>query len=123
MFVVWAGNTCPHYKTKEMPLLWRIIMTKENRQFLEIYLEGIFRCRAKVENILNTEGKHQCVNICCRFPDQLRVSIDITPSEEIQLYGTLAQIDARKKVIAEQVYREILLMRVRTLCNVELGYF
>lgn len=26
MYVVWTGNTCPHYKTKEMPLLWRIIM-------------------------------------------------------------------------------------------------
>lgn len=29
MLLVWTGNTCPHYKTKEMPLLWRFIMKRK----------------------------------------------------------------------------------------------
>lgn len=28
MSVVWTGNTCPHYKTKEMSLLWRFIVVQ-----------------------------------------------------------------------------------------------
>lgn len=29
MLLVWAGNTCSHYKTKEMPLLRRFIMKRK----------------------------------------------------------------------------------------------
>lgn len=29
MLLVWTGNTCPHYKTKEMPLLRRFIMKRK----------------------------------------------------------------------------------------------
>lgn len=29
MLLVWTGNNCPHYKTKEMSLLWRFIMKRK----------------------------------------------------------------------------------------------
>ena len=46
MLLVWTGNTCPHYKTKEMPLLWRIIMTR--KEFIE---EGWEKLPSMLNNI------------------------------------------------------------------------
>ncbi len=123
MPVVWAGNTCPHYKTKEMSLLWGFIMNKDNKEYLKLYLQGIFKCETTINDIVSVTGKLQCTSICCKFADSLYIRVDLSNEEVAKNFLVLEAIDRNKFNIALKIYQELVLMRVRSLCNVELGYF
>jgi len=98
-------------------------MTKDNKEYLKLYLQGIFKCETTVEEIGSMCGIVQCTSICCKFADNICVRVDLSNEEVVKRYCTLEEVDRNKFTIALRIYQELVLMRVRSLCNVELGYF
>lgn len=98
-------------------------MTEKNKEYLKIYLQSVFKCETRIEKIIAINGQLDCISIYCKFADDLHVRVDLTVEEITRRFSTFEDVDRNKFLIALKVYQEIVLMRVRSLCNVELGYF
>lgn len=98
-------------------------MKEKNKEYLKLYLQGIFKCETRIEEIFTTCNQFECTSIYCKFADDLHVRVDLPVEVINERFSTFEDVDRNKFNIALRVYQEIVLMRVRSLCNVELGYF
>lgn len=91
-------------------------------EYLKAYLQGVFKCETTIETRVPSNRQLECA-IHCKFADDLHVRVVFTTNEILERFSTFEDVDRNKFAIAKMVYQEILLMRVRSLCNVKLEYF
>lgn len=86
-------------------------MIEKGKRLLKEYIEYVFRCKCNIIVFHDFTFRAECT-----FADGIYVSVNF----KIDKYE---DFDSKKFSIAQSIYKELFLMRVRSLCNVELGFF